>query len=60
VRQYLVDHGIDLTRMEAIGYGPDRPLATNKTAAGRELNRRVEFFIDQAATPKPGGEQKAP
>jgi outer membrane protein OmpA-like peptidoglycan-associated protein len=61
VRQYLVDHGVDPTRMDSIGYGPDRPLATNKTAAGREMNRRVEFFIDQPATPQqPAPEQKAP
>ena len=47
VRQHLVGLGIDISRMEAKGYGPDQPLETNKTAAGREKNRRVEFFITQ-------------
>jgi outer membrane protein OmpA-like peptidoglycan-associated protein len=45
VRQHLVGLGIDPARMEAQGYGPDQPVETNKTAAGREKNRRVEFFI---------------
>jgi outer membrane protein OmpA-like peptidoglycan-associated protein len=47
VRQHLVGLGIDAGRMEAKGYGPDQPVETNKTAAGREKNRRVEFFITQ-------------
>ena len=47
VRQHLVGLGIDMSRMEAKGYGPDQPIETNKTAAGREKNRRVEFFITQ-------------
>jgi OOP family OmpA-OmpF porin len=47
VRQHLVGLGIDPSRMQAQGYGPDQPIETNKTAAGREKNRRVEFFITQ-------------
>ncbi len=47
VRQHLVGLGIDPGRMQAQGYGPDQPIETNKTAAGREKNRRVEFFITQ-------------
>ena len=47
VRQHLVGLGIDSSRMDAKGYGPDQPIETNKTAAGREKNRRVEFFITQ-------------
>ena len=47
VRQHLVGLGIETARMEARGYGPDQPIETNKTAAGREKNRRVEFFITQ-------------
>ena len=47
VRQHLIGLGIDPGRMDARGFGPDQPVETNKTAAGREKNRRVEFFITQ-------------
>jgi outer membrane protein OmpA-like peptidoglycan-associated protein len=47
VKAYLVGKGIGSDRMEAKGYGPDQPIETNKTAAGRERNRRVEFMIKQ-------------
>ena len=45
VRQFLIGLGIEESRMESKGFGPDQPIETNKTAAGREKNRRVEFFI---------------
>jgi outer membrane protein OmpA-like peptidoglycan-associated protein len=46
VMRYLIDKGgIDAGRLEARGYGPDKPIADNKTAKGREKNRRVEFVI---------------
>lgn len=45
VRRYLVDQAIAPARMEAIGYGEDRPLEDNRTAEGRATNRRVEFLI---------------
>ena len=47
VKAYLVGKGIGSDRMEAKGYGPDQPIENNKTAAGRERNRRVEFMITQ-------------
>jgi outer membrane protein OmpA-like peptidoglycan-associated protein len=47
VRDYLVEKGIDAGRLEAQGFGPKRPIASNKTAAGREDNRRVELRIVQ-------------
>jgi OOP family OmpA-OmpF porin len=47
VRQFLIGLGVEATRMESKGFGPDQPIETNKTAAGREKNRRVEFFITQ-------------
>jgi outer membrane protein OmpA-like peptidoglycan-associated protein len=47
VRTHLVGLGLDGGRMEAIGYGPDQPIETNRTTAGREKNRRVEFVILQ-------------
>lgn len=50
VRQYLIQKGIDPSRMSARGYGETRPLASNRTAAGRARNRRVEFVrTDPAA-----------
>src|SRR6266851_1439728 len=42
---YLVSHGIERSRLEARGFGPSRPLATNVTRTGREANRRVEFRV---------------
>ncbi|WP_434387203.1 Ig-like domain-containing protein [Melittangium boletus] len=45
VRQFLIKEGIAAERLEAEGYGETRPVDTNKTAAGRENNRRVEFNI---------------
>ncbi len=45
VVDYLIDNGIDADRLTYKGYGPDRPVATNKTAAGRQLNRRTEFKV---------------
>jgi outer membrane protein OmpA-like peptidoglycan-associated protein len=42
---YLVSHGIDRVRLDARGFGPSRPLATNVTRTGREANRRVEFRV---------------
>lgn len=44
-KQYLVDRGIDGSRIEAHGYGIVSPVADNATAAGRAKNRRVEFEI---------------
>ena len=42
VRQYLISKfGIAAQRIKAMGYGPDRPIAGNKTDAGRKKNRRV-------------------
>lgn len=45
VKSYLVGKGVNPSRIEATGYGQDQPIATNKTAAGRQQNRRVEFTI---------------
>jgi OmpA-OmpF porin, OOP family len=45
VRSYLLGRGIAAERMEAIGYGETRPIATDQTRSGRAMNRRVEFFI---------------
>ena len=46
VREYLVSNGIATANIEAHGYGKDRPVATNDTAAGRQQNRRVEMVVN--------------
>lgn len=40
---WLAERGIESARMQANGFGPDRPIATNDTAEGRAQNRRVEI-----------------
>jgi len=44
VLRYLVDHGVDSARLTAHGYGETRPIESNRTSQGREINRRVEFI----------------
>jgi len=43
VMEYLVKKGIGTDRLSAVGYGFSRPAATNTTAQGRAMNRRVEL-----------------
>lgn len=45
VQQYIVQKGIDISRIKFNGYGMTKPVADNKTEKGRALNRRVEFTI---------------
>ncbi len=45
VRQYLIDKGVAANRLTAKGYGPDNPVASNSTKAGRAKNRRVDLII---------------
>lgn len=48
VREYLIAQGVPAAQLLAVGYGESRPIDTNKTEGGREVNRRVEFqLIDQ-------------
>jgi outer membrane protein OmpA-like peptidoglycan-associated protein len=47
VKQWLVDNGVPPERIKTRGAGPDEPIADNKTAAGREKNRRIEFKVLQ-------------
>ncbi|NAS12462.1 OmpA family protein [Poritiphilus flavus] len=45
VRDFLINEGIGSDRLNAIGYGEDKPIATNNTRAGRTQNRRVEINL---------------
>jgi len=45
VRQYLINKGVAPERLQALGYGQDRPIDSNATSNGRENNRRVEFLL---------------
>ena len=52
VRRYLVNDGIPEGQIRAVGIGQDRPVADNKTSAGRAKNRRVEVVLEK---PKASG-----
>lgn len=45
VRDFLIKEGIAADRLTAIGYGEDKPIATNNTRAGRAQNRRTEINL---------------
>ena len=45
VSNYLLSKGIAETRMKSAGYGEEKPIADNKTAAGRAKNRRTEMTV---------------
>ncbi|HLT40606.1 MAG TPA: OmpA family protein [Enhygromyxa sp.] len=53
VRTYLVEHGIDESRITTVGLGPDQPIDTNNTRTGRANNRRIEFKVIQPGEPTP-------
>jgi outer membrane protein OmpA-like peptidoglycan-associated protein len=42
VRMYLINRGIEAARIRAIGFGSTKPVADNRTAKGRQQNRRIE------------------
>ena len=46
IKTYLVGKGVIPSNITATGLGPVNPIATNKTQAGRNLNRRVEIELD--------------
>ena len=47
VMDYLTSNGIDASRLNAAGYGEDKPISTNDTRAGRRANRRVEINLNK-------------
>jgi len=50
VKAYLVRQGVETIRLSASGRGKDDPIADNGSAAGRQLNRRVEVIINNPAS----------
>jgi outer membrane protein OmpA-like peptidoglycan-associated protein len=53
VRDALIERGVDPSRLEAIGYGESKPIASNRSKKGRQTNRRSEFKIVQQDAPAP-------
>ncbi len=45
VRAYLANKGISANQLTAVGYGPTKPIADNRTPAGMQKNRRTEFIV---------------
>lgn len=45
VRDAMLAGGIDAARLDAAGFGQERPIASNDTDAGRAKNRRTELVI---------------
>lgn len=45
VKVYLIGKGVDPSKIQTIGYGPQNFLASNKTKEGRQFNRRVEIEL---------------
>lgn len=58
VMAWLVKRGVDPKRLTSAGFGAEKPIDSNDTAAGRANNRRVEFRILEAAPGAAGGEAK--
>jgi len=46
IKSYLVGKGVNSSRIKAVGMGPENPIATNNTEAGRKQNRRVEIDFE--------------
>lgn len=47
VAAYLASRGIPVVQVESKGYGASKPIATNATPAGRQMNRRVDVYISR-------------
>ena len=58
VMKYLLEHGVEISRLASHGYGFERPLVDNSTEQNRALNRRVQFVRTEGVKegcPKPSG-----
>jgi len=61
VRTWLIEHGVPGRKLSAKGYGEGDPIDSNRTAGGREANRRVQFkILEQAPTKAPGEGDESP
>ena len=45
VKNYLIENGIAADRLKSTGFGETKPIATNKTAKGKAMNRRTEISL---------------
>ncbi|PYV83215.1 MAG: hypothetical protein DMG93_09350 [Acidobacteria bacterium] len=45
VRDYVVQQGIPISALSAMGFGKTQPVASNVTPAGKQQNRRVELVV---------------
>lgn len=45
VKKYMINKGVNSLKIESEGFGESKPIESNKTASGRQKNRRVEFTI---------------
>ena len=52
VLNYFLASGVYPPRMQARGYGPDYPIASNDSPEGRRLNRRVDITLIYQETPQ--------
>ncbi len=50
VRLWMIDkEKLDPAILESVGYGETRPIASNRTKAGKQENRRVEFKVERTS-----------
>jgi len=47
VMNFLIEQGVDDSRLTAIGYGLTKPIADNSTKEGRQKNRRVDLIVQE-------------
>ena len=47
VRDMLIEAGVEANRLQVVAHGEDQPLASNATAEGRRINRRVQLVTEE-------------
>jgi outer membrane protein OmpA-like peptidoglycan-associated protein/outer membrane protein assembly factor BamB len=45
IKNYLISKGVEASRLTAVGYGKNDPIADNKNSEGRAMNNRIEFIV---------------